>query len=134
MGMTLDYSSLKERQCAERDNHPTNLGLRLHRALSWLDRVEQFNDQDGQFIFLWIAFKNAYVNELGDRERIYEKQLFQLFLAKLADLDKDEILYMLIWSEFPQFHQNAAGQSIRIPALLGFPQWQANRARVESGF
>ncbi len=99
--MTLDYKSLKERQRAERANHPTNLALRVHRALSWLDRAEQCDDQDGRFIFLWIAFNAAYANELGDRERIRAKQLFQLFLEKLADLDKDSVLYALIWSEFP---------------------------------
>ncbi len=99
--MTLDYNSLKERQRAERDNHPTNLGLRVHRALSWLGRAEQCEDQDGRFIFLWIAFNAAYANDLGDRERIHEKHVFQLFLEKLTDLDTDDVLYKLIWSEFP---------------------------------
>ncbi len=99
--MTLDYKSLKERQRAERENHPTNLALRVHRALSWLDRAEQSEDQDGRFIFLWIAFNAAYANDLGDQERPREKQLFELFLEKLADLDQDDVLYKLIWSEFP---------------------------------
>jgi hypothetical protein len=99
--MTLDHKSLKERQRAERENHPTNLALRVHRALSWLDRAEQCEDQDGRFLFLWIAFNAAYANDLGDQERPHEKQLFQRFLEKLADLDKDDVLYTLIWSEFP---------------------------------
>lgn len=99
--MTLDYTSLKDRQRAERDKHPTNLALRVHRALSWLDRAEQCEDQDGRFIFLWIAFNAAYANEMGVQERPHERQLFQLFLEKLADLDKDDVLYQLIWSEFP---------------------------------
>ena len=98
--MLLDHQSLKERQRAERENHPTSLALRVHRALSWLDRAERCEDQDGRFIFLWIAFNAAYANDLGDQERPHEKQLFQLFLDKLADLDKDDELYNLIWSEF----------------------------------
>ena len=37
------------------------LSLRLHRALSWLNRAEQLaDDPDSQFIFLWIAFNAAY--------------------------------------------------------------------------
>ena len=35
--MPLDYKYLKERQRAERENHPTNMALRVHRALSWLE-------------------------------------------------------------------------------------------------
>ena len=58
--MELDYKSLKEDQRAEREDHPTNIALRVHRALSWLDRARQCEDEDGRFIFLWIAFNAAY--------------------------------------------------------------------------
>lgn len=49
------HKELKARQRAERDSYPENLSLRLHRALSWLDRAEQDDDPDSRFIFLWIA-------------------------------------------------------------------------------
>ena len=98
--MPLDHHSLKERQRAERENHPTNLALRVHRALSWLDRAERCEDQDGKFIFLWIAFNAAYANELGDQERAPEQKVFEDFLQKLVDLDKSETLFNLIWTEF----------------------------------
>ena len=42
--MLLDHQSLKERQRAERENHPTSLALRVHRALIWLDRAERCKD------------------------------------------------------------------------------------------
>ena len=35
-----DYSSLKSRHRAERDEWSPNLSLRAHRALSWLARAE----------------------------------------------------------------------------------------------
>jgi len=38
----MDYQTLKTRQRAERDNHPTNVSLRVHRALSWLNRAGQY--------------------------------------------------------------------------------------------
>jgi hypothetical protein len=98
--MPLDHRSLKERQRAERENHPTNLALRVHRALSWLDRAEQCKDEDGRFIFLWIAFNAAYATEIGDQERLPEQRVFEKFLQKLVDLDKDDVLYELIWTEF----------------------------------
>ena len=96
----MDHKTLKARQRAEREHHPTNLALRVHRALSWLDRAEQCDDEDGRFIFLWIAFNAAYSNDLGQEDRPHEKELFQLCLYKLADLDKGDVLHKLIWSEF----------------------------------
>jgi len=97
----LNYTELKARQRAERHDHPANLALRVHRALSWLDRAERCEDNDGRFIFLWIAFNAAYANEIYDQERSPEQQVFGRFLDKLVDLDKDKVLYQLIWSEFP---------------------------------
>jgi hypothetical protein len=97
----MDHASLKERQRAEREQHPTNLALRVHRALSWLDRAERSGDDlDARFIFLWIAFNAAYANEIVDRDRAPEQRVFEHFLQKLVDLDKDDILYGLIWTEF----------------------------------
>lgn len=97
----MDYKTLKARQRTERDLHPTNLALRVHRALSWLDRAERCDDNDGRFIFLWIAFNAAYANEIYDQERSPEQKVFGRFLEKLVELDKANTLYDLIWSEFP---------------------------------
>jgi hypothetical protein len=97
----MDYATLKTRQRAERDDYPINMGLRVHRSLSWLDRAERCEDDDGRFIFLWIAFNAAYANEIGDQERDSEQKVFVRFLDKLVALDKDHVLYELIWTEFP---------------------------------
>ena len=96
----MDFKTLKARHRAERDNYPMNLSLRVHRALSWLDRAEQCEDDDARFIFLWIAFNAAYANEIGDRDRDPEQKVFGNFVAKLVDLDDNEVLYNLIWTEF----------------------------------
>ncbi len=97
----MDHKTLKARQREERDNYPINLGLRVHRALSWLDRAEQSEgDDDARFIFLWIAFNAAYANEIGDRDRDPEQRVFGKFLEKLVNLDESEVLYELIWTEF----------------------------------
>ena len=99
--MALDFATLKRRQREEREGYPTNLGLRIHRALSWLDRAEQCeSDDDARFIFLWIAFNAAYANEIGDRDRDPEQKVFGKFLEKLVDLDQNEVRYELIWTEF----------------------------------
>ena len=47
------HAELKARQRALRDGFPEALGLRVHRALSWLDRAEQeTQDEDTRFILL----------------------------------------------------------------------------------
>jgi len=77
------------------------MSLRVHRALSWLDRAEQCeDDDDARFLFLWISFNAAYANEILDQERAPEQKLFEMFLKKLVDMDKDDVLYELIWTEF----------------------------------
>jgi hypothetical protein len=126
--MPLDFASLKERQRAERDSYPINLALRVHRALSWLDRAEQCEDDDGRFIFLWIAFNAAYANEIGERDRDPEQKVFGRFLNKLDDLDQGEVLYELIWNEF--------SNSIRVLLDNQFvfqPFWDFQNGLIEEG-
>ncbi len=98
--MSITHADLKTRQRAEREGHSEGLALRSHRALSWLHRAEQCQDEDGKFIFLWIAFNAAYANEILEGERAHEKKTFAMFLEKLVELDTDDILYQLIWTEF----------------------------------
>lgn len=96
------FHELKHRQRTEREDYPDNLGLRIHRALSWLQRAEIADDLDGQFVFLWVAFNAAYANEIdGDGTRT-QGQAFAQFLTKLQRLDRDGLLEQLVWQEFPK--------------------------------
>src|SRR5690625_4429215 len=83
--MQTSYETLKARQRAEREGWPEFLSLRVHRALSWLDRAERCRDEDGTFIFLWIAFNAAYANEMGEYQ-LTESRLFRKFLQRLPIL------------------------------------------------
>jgi hypothetical protein len=99
----MDYDALKSRQRAERHAFHENLGLRVHRALSWLNRAEQQGDDlDARFIFLWIAFNAAYATEIDERYRLSEQATFRAFLQKLNDLDTQQRIADLIWNEFPR--------------------------------
>ena len=94
-----DYHQLKTRQRAERANYPVNLSLRVHRALSWLNRAEQCKDDDGRFIFLWISFNAAYANETGEI-RIAEGRRVSDFLRRLVDLDSEQQLANIVWHNY----------------------------------
>jgi hypothetical protein len=99
-----EYPRLKARHRAEREGYTTNLSLRVHRALSWLDGSERLaaqDERDGQFIFLWIAFNAAYATEIEDRDRPYEQAAFLRFLRKLVKLDESNgRVEGLLWKEF----------------------------------
>ncbi len=99
----LSYDALKSYQRQNRDGFPENLSLRVHRALSWLNKADQARaaqDTDTEFIYYWISFNAAYANEFGETERLAEQQHFQAFLSKIADLDKSNLLYKTIWQQF----------------------------------
>lgn len=95
------YYNLKTRQRQERHGYPDNLSLRVHRALSWLDRAEQEADPDGRFIFLWIAFNAAYATEIDDRQGLNEQTTFNGFLQKPCGLDTQNCLGELVWNAYP---------------------------------
>jgi len=96
------YEELKARQRQKRDSYHEYLGLRVHRALSWLKRAEQCTDDaDGQVIFLWIAFNAAYANDIAEEYRLREQEMFRQFLSRLCELDDQQRLENLVWGEFP---------------------------------
>lgn len=95
-----DYAALKNRHRAVRETFPPNLNVRIHRALSWAQRAEDTHDDDGRFIFYWIAFNAAYALELDDRANLSEHATFQDFLQKLCRLDTEQQLDAIVWKEF----------------------------------
>jgi len=98
----LDHDSLKTRQRAIRHTFPESVGLRVHRALSWLHRAEQeADDHDARFIFLWIAFNAAYAQEFPQRRDFSETRLLLKFLDRLIDADRENLLYELVWKRYP---------------------------------
>ena len=126
MDGSLKFSALKEKQRAIRAGFPETMGLRVHRAISWVGRSEACDgDDDARFLFLWIAFNAAYANDLGDGDRLHEKQAFGQFLDKLVELDSADTLYKLIWTEFPG--------SIRVLLKNHYvfePFWDFNRGKI----
>ena len=97
----LGFNALKQKQRALRAGFPSNMGLRVHRAISWIGRAEQAEDHDAAFIFYWIAFNSAY----ADEERLGqacggERAHFQEFFERLDALDEEGRLYRVVWERF----------------------------------
>ena len=71
------FAALKEKQRDIREAFPSDHGLRIHRALSWLDRAEQANDDhDAAFIFYWISFNAAYAQDRIEHVPVGERTSF----------------------------------------------------------
>lgn len=123
----MDYSELKERQRAIREQFPESLGLRVHRALSWLKRAEkEADDEDARFIFLWVSFNSAYANDLHNRNQFTEQGLFSHFIDVLIELDANKLLENIVWEQFPK--------SIRLlidNKYIYQPFWEYHNGRIE---
>lgn len=99
------YIFLREKQKAIREGFSDELGLRVHRALSWVGRAEEAVDQDdldGAFIFYWIAFNAAYAGELPEDADVSlsERELLRDYFSALLLADSNRRIYGAIWQKF----------------------------------
>ena len=103
MVVSLGFKDLKDKQRSIRDGFPDTMGLRVHRAISWIGRAEACSgDDDARYIFLWIAFNAAYADEhefqvSSPGERI----AFLEYFGRLVSLDKEKRIYNALWQRFP---------------------------------
>lgn len=97
------HASLKAYQREHREQWGQGLNLRVHRALSWLNKAEQERaaaDTDCEFIFLWIAFNAAYSSQYTQETRVHEKLAFDAFLERIIRYDERKQLYGIIWDRY----------------------------------
>lgn len=96
----LHHAALKTKQRSLREGFPLPLTLRVHRALSWLTRAEQEEDDgDVRFILLWVGFNAAYAINI-EQEAHSERGRFQAFFATLIGLDNAHRIYDMVWERF----------------------------------
>lgn len=95
------FERLKEKQRRIRDNFPDNVGLRVHRAISWLQRAEnEEEDYDAAFIFYWVSFNAAYAGDQEEYSIIGERSVFSEYFEKMISLDTKHEIYNAIWDKF----------------------------------
>ena len=97
-------TTLAKRHQAQVTQQHTPFTLRMHRALSWLQRAEAADkDDDVAFVCLWIAFNAAYAQDLDDGAggSTSERQAFRNFMGDVCALDQGKALSALVWQVFP---------------------------------
>lgn len=99
----LDHAALKDKQRAIRSGFPKTMGLRAHRAISWIGRAEACgDDEDARFIFLWIAFNAAYADEREFQSVASgERAAFTEYFGRLVARDTGKRIYRALWQRFP---------------------------------
>jgi hypothetical protein len=97
----LSFERIKAKQREIRSGFPEPLGLRIHRAISWMGRAEaEPDDHDVQFILLWISFNAAYAAELG-ADSFSERDAFASYFDQLCKADATGRIYGIVWQRFP---------------------------------
>ena len=82
--------------CEATEQRFQNYQIRLHRALSWLERALDLDAQeqpDGRLLYSWIAFNSLYGT--WDEDAGFpakDREAWQVFIGRLLTLDKDELL------------------------------------------
>lgn len=120
------FESLKAKQRQLREGFPEGLGLRVHRALSWLARAEQEaarGDRDGEFIFLWIAFNAAYAGEQGEGDQPTERSAYMDYFRSLIRVDSRWVIHDALWQRF-----SGPIRSLLDNRYIFAPFWRAQNA------
>ena len=82
--------SLRAKQSQLRGNDKRNLKLRVHRALSWMERGQkEAADPDAAFIFHWIGFEAL----CSEQSRPTTKKKIGDFLRTAVNADRDKSIY-----------------------------------------
>ena len=98
----LNFEYLKEKKRSMREGFSENLGLRIHRAISWLERAEkETDDTDAAFIFYWIAFNAAYTEDTANPTYYNERGAYQEYFNKISSCDVANEVYEALWDKFP---------------------------------
>ena len=111
------YKELEEKRKRLETSFPSDLGLRVRRAISWIGRAARADDDDGKFIFLWIAFNSAYADEQEfDAGNRGDWKSLGAYFDKVVDLDKEQRIHEKIWNNF--------SKSIRLLMKNEFLYWR----------
>lgn len=90
--------ALKAEYHAIREQLPPELRLRVHRAISRLEKAAaERDDLDMGFIALWIGFNAIYAKETLFNSS--DKQGFRLFIHSICQFEP-EATYNLVWSKY----------------------------------
>ena len=93
-----NFAILKQKFQNIRDQFNESMRLRIHRAISWLEPADNFDEIDAKFLFLWISFNAMYAEINFEREPEYKIQ--KGYFEKLVEFDSHSKIYHAVWNQF----------------------------------
>ncbi len=78
----------------------TVVSLRVHRAVTWIRRAEQARDDDGKFLFLWIAFDAICAEDRADGGQVQAWEIRREFFRKIARCQHADDVSEAVWERF----------------------------------
>ena len=97
----LNHQTLKTHHRQTRENFPQSLSLRVHRALSWLNRAEQEPETATPDSSSYGSPSTQPTQTTSSIARISpNEKSSKTSSAALIDRDADKLLYELVWDQF----------------------------------
>ncbi len=91
----------------DKPNYDEKFRIRISRSLSWLKKAETLQDDlDLCYITLWIGFNCAYGRDIHRSNAAGDRYGFRSFLSQVTRLDKENLLYSCLWTEFSRSIKN----------------------------
>ena len=101
----LSGDHLWRREESDGGSYPQNLRLRVHRAISWIQRAEMAavdGDPDVAFTCYWIAFNAAYAEDTAYAAEITARDLFRNYIDRILRLDDEGMIVDAVWNRFSE--------------------------------
>ena len=120
-----EANHLKEKQRALRDGFQDSLGLRVHRAISWLQRAAKEQDDQMLPLFFYGSHLTLHIRRILVLHTMSpEKRSVQSFLStRFYHSIRLIIIYNIVWTRFPHEIQFSSGESLCFWSILEFPEW-----------
>ena len=130
----LSGDHLWRREESDGGSYPQNLRLRVHRAISWIQRAEMAavdGDPDVAFTCYWIAFNAAYAEDTAYAAEITARDLFRNYIDRILRLDDEGVIVGAVWNRFSELVNDLlSNRYVYEPfwkhqnGVLGFDDWE----------
>ena len=122
-GLTAATLEAKWKSNPDSEQRQNPFNLRMRRALSWLARAEQEQDDpDAAFIFYWIAFNAAYAEDHPESYEIGERRAMRNYFREIVNMDGSHVIYDSVWEKFSGPIRILLNNQYVFQRILGFDQ------------
>lgn len=124
----MSFNYLRDKHRRLREANPPDLNLRTHRAISWLRRAAEIEEEDKDiaFILAWISFNAAYARDLGDEQASPARSSFQAYFEALIMHDPRGRIAHEIWH-----HYEGVISELRANRYIFGPFWKHHNGNPE---